>query len=85
MLEERDFFLSEGRFQIHCITKRFSDNCSAFFESDILPKFTVKVLYDIVGNGAIRLIKNSLNSFTTQNWDMYKYFVPTIFFFGLVI
>ena len=67
MSEERDDFLTEGLFQIHCFTKRFSDNCSAFFESDNLPKCIVKVLYDTVGKSAFRLMKNSLNSFTTEN------------------
>jgi len=59
--------LTAGLFKINCFTKKkFSDNCSAFFESDNLPKRTVKVLYDIVGNGAFRLMKNSLNLCTKE-------------------
>jgi midasin (ATPase involved in ribosome maturation) len=77
MSEGIDDFLTEGRFQIHCFTKWFSDNCSAFFGSYNLPKCTVKVLYDTVGKSAFRLMKNSLNSFITEIWDMTKYFVPT--------
>jgi len=54
-----------------------------FFATDNLPKCTVKVLYDIAGNGALQFVKNSLNSFTKGNGDK-KLFVPTKFF-GYVI
>jgi hypothetical protein len=37
------------------------------FEYDNLPKCTVKMLYDIVGTGGFRLMKDPLNTFTKEN------------------